>query len=166
MQAGFLREALVACKSSGFHTTVDTSGYGPWEPIASIIQYTDLFLFDIKHLDDTRHTDYTGVSNSTIIANFKNLLYSGKEIILRIPVIPGINDSEFNLTKTRDLIFDSLGYNLTGINLLPFHRIGISKYRNLGLSYRMNETEPPGRERMKDLIKFFSVTGLKVKTGG
>jgi pyruvate formate lyase activating enzyme len=92
LQPEFLLEALRKCKSAGYHTAVDTSGYSKAESYKSILPYTDLFLFDIKHLDDTKHFQYTGVSNDLILNNLQLLLDSGKDIWIRVPVIPGIND--------------------------------------------------------------------------
>lgn len=166
MQAEFLLAALKACKSDGFHTAVDTSGYGNRDSYSSIIPYTDLFLMDIKHLDDSRHIEYTGVSNSSILENYKLLLGSGKDIIVRIPLIPGKNDDSIHLEQIRSFISGLKTESLKKINLLPFHRIGVAKYRKLGMPYRMNETKPPSAERMEELKRFFEETGIKVKVGG
>ena len=103
-QSGFLSELLKGCKKEGFHTCVDTSGYATKESIDLIMDDTDLFLFDLKHTDDTVHRKYTGVSNSCIIDNLKYLAGKKKEIILRFPVIPGINDSTDNISEMLKLL--------------------------------------------------------------
>jgi len=166
MQFEFLLEVLKACKANGYHTAVDTSGYASTEYYKAIIPFTDLFLFDIKHLDDSKHIEYTGVSNIGILDNFSTILKSGKEVMLRIPVIPGKNDDHDHLVKLREKIISSGNENLRKINLLPFHRIGISKYTKFNIPYRMNDTEQPSAERMRELKEFFAETGIKIKIGG
>ena len=166
MQFEFLLEAVEACKVNGYHTAVDTSGYASYENYKAIMPFTDLFLFDIKHLDDLKHIEYTGVSNIGILDNFSMILKSGKEVILRIPVIPGKNDDTAHLTKLKEVLSALKNDNLKKICLLPFHRIGVSKYKKFNIPYRMNETEQPSAERMRELKEFFSETGIKVKIGG
>jgi pyruvate formate lyase activating enzyme len=166
LQPEFLIETLRKCKSAGYHTAVDTSGYSQPENYNSIIPFTDLFLFDIKHLDDSKHLIYTGVSNELIINNLRLLIESGKDIMIRIPVIPGINDDREHLESIRDFILKSKSRNLKKINLLPYHKIGASKYRKFKIPYHMNGVEPPSPARMKELKDFFSETGIKTKIGG
>lgn len=166
MQHEFLVEALQACRRKGFHTAVDTSGYAPVEDFISVLPHADIFLFDIKHLDATKHQKYTGVSNNLILSNLRLILDSGNQVILRIPVIPGINDDQGHLSSLCDFISDIKCRNLLRINLLPFHRVGAGKYRKLDIPYRMAEAVQPSGVRMKELQEFFSMTGVKVKVGG
>jgi pyruvate formate lyase activating enzyme len=166
LQHEFLLEALKACKSKGFNTTVDTSGYSPAENFRSIIPFTDLFLFDIKHLDDKKHTEFTGVSNKQIMENYRLLLGSCNSIIIRIPVIPGYNDDPEHLEKLKQLLSETKNETVKKICLLPFHKTGSSKYKKLNIPYRMINVKPPSTERMKELKHFFSETGIKVKIGG
>jgi pyruvate formate lyase activating enzyme len=166
LQSEFLLEALKVCKENGFHTAVDTSGYSPSENFKSILPFTDLFLFDIKHLDKARHFESTGVSNTTILENYRLLLESGKDVMLRIPVIPGFNDDMDHLQKLRNFIKETKTGSLKKINLLPFHKIGSSKYRKFNIPYRMGNTDPPVKEKMHKLKEFFMETGIKVKIGG
>jgi pyruvate formate lyase activating enzyme len=166
LQTEFLLEALQACRKNGYHTAVDTSGYSQAVNFKKIIPYTNLFLFDLKHPDDEKHILYTGVSNKLIISNFKYLLESGKDIIVRIPVIPGFNDDRQSLIEFRELLIKSARKNLKKICLLPYHRIGATKYKKFNIPYRMDNVKPPSRERMNELKAYFSETGLKVKIGG
>jgi pyruvate formate lyase activating enzyme len=166
MQFDFLLEALKACKTNGYHTAIDTSGYSSPENYRAVFPFTDLFLFDIKHLDDSKHLKYSGVSNIGILDNLRLILKSGKNVMVRIPVIPGKNDETGNITAVRDLLLDLKCDNLKRINLLPFHRIGASKYKRFNIAYRMNDTEQPSPERMRELKELFSETGIKVKIGG
>lgn len=166
LQSEFLLEALKACKGSGYHSAVDTSGYSLPAAYSAIIPYCDLFLFDIKHLDDEEHKRYTGISNALIISNFKLILESGKDVMVRIPVIPGFNDDDDHLEKMKSFISENRADNLRKICLLPYHRIGSSKYKRMNIPDRMEGVEPPSAERMNALKGFFAETGIKVKIGG
>jgi len=166
LQPEFLSETLKACKSEGYSTAVDTSGYSSSENYSKIIPYTDLFLFDIKHLDDLKHIESTGVSNIPILGNFKLLLESGKDLMIRIPVIPGFNDDADHLEKLRNFISSSRSDSVRRINLLPYHKIGSSKYKRFNIDYKMEGLEPPSGEKMQQIKEFFMETGIKVKIGG
>jgi pyruvate formate lyase activating enzyme len=166
LQTEFLLEVLKSCKERGYHTAIDTSGYSPNENFKSVIPLTDLFLFDIKHLDDSIHIAATGVSNTFILDNYRLLLNSGKEIMIRFPVIPGFNDDNDHLGRLRTFIISTKTNAIKKINLLPFHRIGSSKYKRFNIPYRMDGVELPSAEKMKMLKEFFMETGIKVKIGG
>jgi pyruvate formate lyase activating enzyme len=165
-QTDFLLEALKACKSNGYHTAVDTSGYAASDSFNSIVPYSDLFLFDIKHLDEVRHYESTGVSNTGIFENFQLLLKSGKDIMVRIPVIPGFNDDHDHMERLKNFIITTKTASLKMISLLPYHKIGSSKYKMFNLPYRMENTEPPSKEEMQNMKELFMKTGVKVKIGG
>jgi pyruvate formate lyase activating enzyme len=165
-QSDFLIEVLKACKAKGYHTAVDTSGYSSADTYRAIIPFTDLFLFDIKHLDDVRHTELTGVSYKLILENYAMLLKEAKEIFLRIPVIPGINDSPGHMEWMRKFIAGSGTKALKSISLLPYHKTGSSKYKRFNRIYRMEGVEPPSKEEMRLLKELFSGTGVKTKIGG
>jgi pyruvate formate lyase activating enzyme len=166
LQFEFLYDAIRACKISGYHTTIDTSGYSPAENFKLIIPFTDLFLFDIKHLDDQNHTEATGVSNSGILENYKILLENAGEVALRIPVIPGFNDDQEHIERFKQFIISTKKGSLKMINLLPFHKTGSSKYRRFNLPYLMGDIEPPSKAEMEELKRQFLATGVKVKIGG
>ncbi|MFH0843816.1 MAG: glycyl-radical enzyme activating protein [Bacteroidota bacterium] len=166
IQADFLLETLKACKKKGYHTAVDTSGYSPAENYLKIIPWTDLFLFDLKHMDNQTHIKYTGVSNKLILNNLKLILESGKDLFIRIPVIPGFNDSAENLNAFKQFILDLKRDNLKKISLLPYHRIGKAKYSRFRIPYRMEGIETPSRGRMNELKEFFEETGVKTRIGG
>jgi pyruvate formate lyase activating enzyme len=166
MQFEFLLEALKACKANGYHTAVDTSGFSLAENFRSIIPFTDLFLFDLKHLTDANHIEFTGVSNVSILDNYKYLNNCGKDIIVRIPVIPGYNNDADHIEKLKQLILSSKTKSLRKISLLPFHKIGSSKYKKFNVTYSIESVKPPSKEEMQRLKDFFSDTGVKVKIGG
>ena len=166
LQSEFLLEALKACKEKGYHTAIDTSGYSPIVNFESVIPFTDLFLFDIKHLDDSKHIAATGVSNIAILDNYRFLIEGRKDIMIRFPVIPGFNDDNDHLERLRTFIISTKTDSLKRINLLPYHRIGSSKYKRFKIPYRMDGVEPPSAEKMKMMKTFFMETGVKVKIGG
>lgn len=166
LQFDFLHKTVRDCKEQGYNTTIDTSGYAPTDYFESLIPYTDLFLFDIKHLDDSKHIESTGVSNSLILANYKLLLERAAAVSLRIPVIPGFNDDPDHIERLIKFIISTRTDSLQKINLLPFHKTGSSKYRRFNLPYRMEGIEPPSRSEMMELKSRFLATGVKVKIGG
>jgi pyruvate formate lyase activating enzyme len=166
MQIEFLEEALVACKENSIHTAVDTSGYITGNRLDRILPLTDLFLLDLKHLDPLMHKKYTGVSNEQILSNYNKVLEMGKEVIFRFPVIPGYNDDKPHLNELKEYFMSHSGSNLKRIDLLPFHKIGSSKYKRFNLEYRMSDIKQPSDSRMDKLKSFFSDTGLPVKVGG
>jgi pyruvate formate lyase activating enzyme len=166
LQTQFLLEVLEECKRNGFHTAVDTSGYSSSENFKAVIPFTDLFLFDIKHLDEKKHIELTGVSNVSILENFRIIVNSGKDMMIRIPVIPGYNDDQLYFKSLRDFITAIDSESIRKINLLPYHRIGSSKYKRFNIQNRMDKVEQPSVERMKELKDYFEKTGIKVKIGG
>jgi len=165
-QSLFLAAALKELTQNGYHTAIDTSGYAPMQDFRSVIPYTDLFLYDIKHLDNEKHFKFTGVSNKRILANLRSLLDSGKDVFIRLPIIPDINDDMEHLSKIKDFISGINNGSIKRLDLLPFHRIGTAKYSKFNLPYRMEGKSQPHSERMKEIKEFFSGAGLKVRIGG
>lgn len=164
MQFSFLNLLLKKMKEYGIHTTIDTSGFASKEIIEEISKNTDLFLYDLKHIDPEKHEKYTGVLNHKILENLKNLSDIGKDIIVRIPIIPGINNSEEDLKDFRDFI--KTLYNIKEVNLLPYHKIGQEKYNRLGKPYKILGVEEPDLEMMNFASKIIGDSGVKVNIGG
>jgi pyruvate formate lyase activating enzyme len=98
--------------------------------------------------------------------NYRLLINSGKEFMIRIPVIPGFNDDKDHLERLKEFITETKTSSVKKINLLPFHKIGASKYKRFNLPYRMSGIEPPDKEKMKRIKELFEETGIKVKIGG
>ena len=161
MQRKFLLALLQACRKRDIHTVVDTSGYTTWEALDSIRKFVDLFLYDLKLMDDTLHAQYTGVSNQPILRNLKLLSEHGHPIYIRIPLIPGLNDHETNLRASAELLA-SLP-NVTGVELMGYHDIAAAKYEALGTSYQLNGTKPPTAEHLQQAGSILEEYGLKVK---
>jgi pyruvate formate lyase activating enzyme len=166
LQHDFLLEALEACKSKGIHTAVDTSGFTQRENLEKVLEFTDLFLFDIKLINQSRHTEITGVSNATILDNYIFLLKNTREIHVRIPIIPGYNEDEENIVGIRDFLLKTQTKSLKKINLLPFHKTGSSKYKRFDIPHMMKGIEPPSEMRMHEIKETFRSIGVKVKIGG
>lgn len=166
MQVPFLLECLKACRKMGFHTTIDTSGYASREDFLSVIPFTDLFLFDIKHLNNIRHQELTSAPNTIILSNLSLLLQHGCRVIIRVPVIPGLNDDAIHLEKMREFLSGLEDNKPEKLCLLPFHKTGASKYKRMEIPYNMDDTEQPSSLRMKELKNFFAEAGLEVKIGG
>jgi pyruvate formate lyase activating enzyme len=166
IQFDFLMEAMQACKENGYHTTVDTSGFSSPERFKKIIPFTDLFLFDIKHLDNLKHKEFTGMPNDVILRNYRLIFESGCDFMVRIPVVPGFNDDADHLATLKQYILSEKNENLKMISLLPYHKIGSSKYKRFNIPYKMENVEQPSSERMKELKEYFSGSGVRVKIGG
>ena len=163
-QPAFLKALLAACRAEGLRTAVDTCGFACTDVLLEIARLTDLVLFDLKLMDDAKHRHYTGVSNGPILENLRALSQSHGNIWLRVPVIPGVNDSEENLRATA--YFATTLANIRQVNLLPYHRIGLLKFRRLGQLYSMESVEPPSGERMESAANLFRSFGLSAKVGG
>ncbi|HXW94588.1 MAG TPA: glycyl-radical enzyme activating protein [Nitrososphaerales archaeon] len=163
-QPAFLKEVLVLCRERGIHTALETSGQASARTFESIIDSVDLFLFDLKIVDERDHEKYTGVSNRVIKKNLRTLTERrGRDVILRFPVITGINDTEKHVEE-----FQSFARGLRGISevdLLPYHDVS-EKYRRLGLTYRMGAHVAPSAEKLDHIREKLEEIGLKVKIGG
>jgi pyruvate formate lyase activating enzyme len=163
-QPTFLAALLQACRSQGIHTALDTCGYASWETLNRLRQDVDLYLYDLKLIDEERHRQFTGVSNQLILENLRRLSASGHSILVRFPVIPYINDDEINLRQMVEFL-SSLPQK-TPVDLLPYHASALHKYHGLGVAYRLRETPAPDQERLKDIKSFFENYGFNVRIGG
>ncbi|MBN2611745.1 MAG: glycyl-radical enzyme activating protein [Bacteroidales bacterium] len=165
LQYEFLLKLTDACTSKGIHTCLDTSGYVSPEIFKSVINSFDLFLYDIKTLDNEKHIKYTGFLADIILANLQTLADAGKQFIIRIPVIPGINDHEENITAVKDLI-SRLNNETKELHLLPYHAIAKGKYLRFGREFKMSGVNEPSENELLRLKSEFEETGYKVKIGG
>ncbi len=143
LQPDFAADILKKCKNNNIHTAVETAGNVKWESFLKILPYTNLFLFDIKCMDEKKHTEFTGVSNRLILENAQKLKNVGANILFRTPVILGYNDSEIKAIADFCRPFD--------YEILAYHKTGCGKYSALGLSYALSDVESPGREFMQNL---------------
>jgi pyruvate formate lyase activating enzyme len=160
-QSRFLLNLLSACRTRGLHTAVDTSGYAPWSVLDEIRPLVDIFLYDLKLMDNTRHREWTGVSNEDILSNLRRLSELGHEIRIRIPVIPGVNDDETNLRATGKFLASLM--QVPHVELLAYHNIAEAKYAGLGKEYALPGIRFPTPDRMKECAAVLSSYGLTIK---
>ena len=163
-QPRFLLSLLEAFRSRGIHTAVDTCGYADCEIVASAAPLTSLFLYDLKMMDEARHLEYTGVSNRLILENLRMLGRVHGNIWIRVPIIPGVNDSDGQLEALAR--FAAVVPGVRQVNLLPYHTTGIVKFRRLGRAYGLADVKPPSVEFMAGAVKMFNAFGLNAKAGG
>jgi pyruvate formate lyase activating enzyme len=159
MQFDFLKSLLVQCKEERLHVAVDTSGYAPWHHLQEVAALTDLFLFDLKLIDEKEHLQFTGVSNIGILENLKKLCDTNRLIELRMPIIPGITDTRANIEGTIRFLLQLR--NPPPIWLLPHHQVAMAKYERFGLQCKLPPTVDPTEERMAELVACFKASGLK-----
>ena len=158
----FTRELLKRCKDDGINTCVETCGYGDWDKVEAVMEYVDLVLYDIKHMDSLQHKKCTGVGNEKILDNIKRISQQlRKNIIVRTPVIPGRNDTEENMEQLGEFISKELPTCLE-VNLLPFHNMGESKLTQLEEEICF-KSEAPTEEKMELLKKTIENYGITVK---
>ena len=160
MQPAFLSTLLKACRAREIHTVVDTSGFANWKVFEQIRENVDLFLYDLKHMDSIRHRAVTGVPNDVILENLRRLIAAGSKCIVRIPLIPGINDDEKNLQESGKFLA-SLPH-IPGVEVMGYHDIAQAKYEALGREYLLAGTKPPSESAMHHAAEVLGSHGLSV----
>lgn len=165
MQSGALIKLLEDIGREGVHRAVDTSGYAAEEILRQIAAHTDLFLYDLKLMDPAKHMDYTGVDNRLILRNADRLLEAGAKVIFRIPVIPGVNDTEAEISAFLDFFHEREG-TFREVHLLPYHKTGTAKYRRLEREYSFREPGGQGADTLQQFSEALDRLGLTVVTGG
>jgi pyruvate formate lyase activating enzyme len=163
VHADFLNEVLKKCKARGIHTAVDTSGYASWDSIEKIADKVDLFLYDLKLMNNGKHIKYMNVENVLILENLKKLSNKGCNIFIRMPIIAGVNDDDEHIDEVVKFLSN---LNILQVNLLPYHKMGMDKYRRLKIDYKLFGMEKPSSERLGEIEDKFRKTGIKVKMGG
>ena len=163
MQPEFLLEVIRRCRDRRIHTAVDTSGFGDPSAVLRVAALTDLVLFDLKIIDDRRHQAFTGVSNYLILDNLRTLAEWHRSVIVRFPLVPGINDDAENVSALGALVA-SLG--LSRVDVLPYHRAGTAKYQRLNRQYLLDGTQPPSRQEQERVAQALAGCGLSVTLGG
>lgn len=148
---------LMACKQEGINTAIETCGYAKKETLLKIAEFVDLFLFDMKHIDPDRHFELTGVRNEMILENLEELLHRRYNVKIRMPMLKGINDSEPEIRKVIEFLMPYRDYkNFKGIDLLPYHKLGVNKYNQLGMDYPISgdpSLEDEDLDRIENWIK-------------
>lgn len=163
-QLPFLLEALAACRAEEIRTAVDTSGAASLDGLLAAARLTDLFLYDVKVVDDATHRRVTGVSNRRILSNLRKLADHHDNIWLRVPVVPGINDDPRNLEATAELA--AVLPSVRKVCLLPYHRIGEEKLRRLGRGPGTEEFVEPAPGHVRRLARLVEAAGVEAQIGG
>lgn len=168
VQPMFSRDLMAECRKAGIHTCLESTFHASWSIIVDVIQYADLLISDIKAMDSDVHKLWTGVSNAIILENLKKLAENGNEMILRIPLIPGINDDMDNICATADFIDKNIGKNLQTLQLLSFMRMGEEKCRSLGRTYEMENIDFDREEfqaHVNEIADYFNSRGIDCVVG-
>jgi pyruvate formate lyase activating enzyme len=164
MQPEFLLACLEACRASGLRSAVDTCGFAAREVVLAVAERTDLFLWDVKHLDPLRHRELTGRPLEPILANLRALAGTGVPVWLRVPIIPGMNDGEANLRAVARLAAEHP--SVRRVTLLPYHRTGVGKLARFGRKDALGAVSTPTFERMRKLAALFADAGKETAIGG
>ncbi len=162
-QPAFLRAILEGCRERGIRTVLDTNGFAPWRVFSALLPLVGLFLFDLKQMDSAEHQRLTGVPNEPILRNLEGIVSAGAQVQIRVPLIPGLNDSQENIAATAAYA-RSIGAEK--IALLPYNRFAGSKYRWLGREYPLEQLETQSEEYLASLMEIAESHGTQVQLGG
>lgn len=168
VQKEFAIELLKACKEAGIHTCVESTFFGDSQNVRDLIEFADLVISDIKHMDNEIHKRYTGMGCEQIHENLRMIAEEGHDMILRIPVIPGVNDDMDNICKTADYIEKYIGKSLVVLQLLSFMRMGEEKCISLGRTYEMKDLEFDREEfqlKVNNIAEYFNSRGIHCIVG-
>ena len=163
LQLEFSHAILERCREEGLHTAIETAANFPWAQVASILPVTDLVMVDIKLIDADRHKQHTGVSNRRILENVKRLGQAAKSLIVRTPIIPGVNDNPQDVAAIASFVAGLP--NLQYYELLPFHPLARGKYDSLQMTYSAKGLEIPAREHMDQLAEAAQALQIPVRHG-
>lgn len=162
LQPQFVCELFEKCRRAGIHTGIETTGCASESTLRQVLPYTDLVLYDLKHLNSEKHRQYTGKPNELILSNAKIVAASGVETLFRMPLIPGINDDSQNIKETAEFLH-GLGDNALRIELMPYHRLGKGKYESLDKEFHLSEIlspEPNEIDSVKNEFADYNITCL------
>ncbi len=163
-QPDFASALLRAAKENGINTAMESTGYADKAVIDRYLEYLDCFLMDIKHINSHKHELFTGKPNHKILENAHYIAERANELIIRVPVIPSFNDSESEIAQIAE--FAASLPNVTRLHLLPYHRLGLDKYKGLGRTYELEHILPPTDEHMEKLRSIVLKYKLDCQIGG
>ncbi len=159
-QPDFVAALFMLCQDEGIETCIDTSGYASSDVLRKVLPYTSLVLFDIKLSNATAHRRWTMKSNEKILKNLEMTIASGTPLIMRVPTIPGVNDSDEELKNIARIAVQSLR-EPRKVNLLPFHKFGFGKYRMLDRECQLSESTALNNADVQKIKQFFESCGLE-----
>jgi pyruvate formate lyase activating enzyme len=163
LQFDFSYAILQQCKERGVHTAIETAAAFPWERVAAILPVVDLVMMDIKVMDSVRHQECTGVPNERIMANAQKLGQQPQPLIVRTPIVPGVNDTPEAVRAIAEFVKQLP--NLLYYELLPFHPMATSKYDSLDITYRARELKRPPKDQMDALTEVAKAVGVNARHG-
>jgi len=158
-QPEFMLELLSRLREMGIHICLDTCGFVAWDILKEAVKFTDLVLMDNKHMDPKVHKKLTGVNNELILQNTQKVANLGKPVIIRVPLIPGLNDSNENISQLGQFMKDC---SLSSVDLLPYHRFSLSKHQALGLSHKIEDVSSPEEDEVRRVADMLETLGLSV----
>ena len=159
LHAGFVKELFEMCNDEGINTCVETAGFVPAKAFLSILPVTNHLLFDLKHMDSDKHLKYTGQHNTQILANARIVAESGADVLFRIPLIPSVNDSDENIGETAAFVKSLLRH--PKVQLMPFHRLGDSKYKALGVTTLFDECSTMQQDALERVKQMYIEEGVE-----
>lgn len=163
-QPDFAVALLKTAKARGINTAMESTGFADFSVISRYLPYLDLYLMDIKHMNSSKHKEFTSQPNELILENAKKITDAGTRLIVRTPVIPTFNATKEEIGEIAK--FASSLKGVTQMHLLPYHRIGTDKYKGLNRDYSLTGIEPPSKELMNELLEVVNSYGLKGQIGG
>ncbi len=163
-QRNFAIDILRLCKDAGIHTAIETNLAWPWEHLEPVLPWLDLLMADIKTMDPALHTDWTGQSNDRVLDNIRRLAGQDLPLVIRTPVVPGVNDNEAEIAAIADFLAGLP--NLRYYELLPYHPLGHGKYASLGMESRVPEDLRLEADRLRALAAAARRLGIEVRPGG
>jgi pyruvate formate lyase activating enzyme len=164
MQPEFAEALLNLSKNEGLHTAIETCGAVRWDNIKRLLPYLDLVLFDLKHVDQEVHRQFTGASNALILENLRRTAGTGANLVVRVPLIPGFNADRESLAGIAGFV---QGLQVVReVHVLAYHTLGRAKYRALGLPYELGQHPAMKHEEAEELAMVFREYGFEVLVGG
>jgi pyruvate formate lyase activating enzyme len=164
LQYDFVKKTAQELKRNQIHIALDTCGNVPWAYLQELVEVVDLVLYDIKFVDNEKHARFTGESNEVIMQNAVKLSNLGIPLVIRLPLLPGINDTQEEISAIVSFIQGL--ETVQRVDILPYHKLGIGKYRMLGMEYRLGSLVPPERDHLEKLGNLIEANGFKVAIGG
>lgn len=164
-QPEFTMSLLRACKKNEIHTAIDTCGFVSLKVLLDSVPYTDLYLYDVKHMNPQKHKEYTGVDNDLVLSNLVKLGESGAAINARMPFIPGVNTDEENIRAMAAFLAEVKGVAL--VNLLPYHSAAEDKHNRWGMEYKLKASVfTPTENSLRKAARIIESYGVRAKIGG
>lgn len=161
----YIKTVASLCKEKGISVAIDTCGYAKFENYEAILPFVDTFLYDIKLIDEEKHKLFTNKSNDLILGNLTKLSENGANINIRIPLIEGINVDKENI-EIKKIIDFIKPLNIKKVNLLPYHNIGMHKYKKLYMNYEGQNLSRPSDEKLEEIKQIFITNNFETKIGG